>query len=57
MKTISRRHIEQNKGEYPVYSGQLENEGIFGYINYYKYDETLLTWVTYGNSGRIKSYW
>ena len=51
---ITKAYIEQNKGEYPVYSGQLENEGIFGYINYYKYDETLLTWVTYGNSGRIK---
>ena len=37
-----------------VYSGQIENGGIFGYINSYKYDETILTWVTYGNSGSIR---
>lgn len=53
-ENLTKKYINLNKGEYPVYSGQLENDGVFGYINSYKYDETLLTWVTYGNSGHIK---
>jgi hypothetical protein len=51
---ITKKYINDHKGGYPVYSGQIENGGIFGYINTYKYDESLLTWVTYGNSGHIK---
>ena len=50
---LTKSFINSNKGEYPVYSGQIENGGVFGYINTYKYDETILTWVTYGNSGHI----
>ncbi len=53
-ENLTQTYINSHKGEYPVYSGQLENGGIFGYVDRYKYDETLLTWVTYGNSGRIK---
>jgi len=53
-ENLTRKFIDKNKGEYPVYSGQIENGGIFGFINSYRYDETLLTWVTYGNSGHIK---
>ena len=52
-ENLTKKFIEKNKGEYPVYSGQIENGGIFGYIKSFKYDETLLTWVTYGNSGHI----
>ena len=48
-----KKHINSNKGEYPVYSGQIENGGVFGHLNSFKYDETILTWVTYGNSGHI----
>lgn len=50
---LTKKHINDNKGDYPVYSGQIENGGVFGYLNSYKYDETILTWVTYGNSGHI----
>jgi type I restriction enzyme M protein len=50
---LTKKFIDKNKGDYPVYSGQIENGGIFGFINSFKYDETLLTWVTYGNSGHI----
>jgi type I restriction-modification system DNA methylase subunit len=53
-ENLTQTYINSHKGEYPVYSGQLENMGIFGYIDRYKYDEDLLTWVTYGNSGYIK---
>jgi type I restriction-modification system DNA methylase subunit len=52
-ENLTKKHINANKGKYPVYSGQIENSGIFGYLDVYKYDETLLTWVTYGNSGHI----
>lgn len=31
-------YIGLNKGEFPVYSGQTENNGIMGYINNYDYD-------------------
>ena len=51
---LTKTYINSNKGEYPVYSGQIENGGIFGFIKSYKYDETILTWVTYGNSGNIR---
>jgi len=50
---LTKTFINLNSGVYPVYSGQIENGGVFGYINSYKYDEEILTWVTYGNSGRI----
>ena len=50
---LTKTFINLNSGEYPVYSGQIENGGVFGYINSYKYDEEILTWVTYGNSGHI----
>jgi len=50
---LTKKHINSNKGDYPVYSGQIESGGVFGHLNSYKYDETILTWVTYGNSGHI----
>ncbi len=53
-KNLTKTYIESNKGEYPVYSGQIENGGVFGFIKSYKYDEIILTWVTYGNSGNIR---
>jgi type I restriction-modification system DNA methylase subunit len=52
-ENLTKKHINSNKGIYPVYSGQIENGGIFGYLNSYKYEDTILTWVTYGNSGHI----
>jgi type I restriction enzyme, S subunit len=35
---LTKTHIEENKGEYPVYSGQTENEGILGFVNEYEFD-------------------
>lgn len=52
-ENLTRSFINTRKGIYPVYSGQIENGGVFGYVNFYKYDEAILTWVTYGNSGHI----
>jgi len=50
---LTKEFINSNQGEYPVYSGQIENGGIFGFIKTFKYNETILTWVTYGNSGHV----
>ena len=31
-------YIGKNEGDYPVYSGQTENDGIMGMVNTYDYD-------------------
>jgi type I restriction enzyme M protein len=43
---ISKRYINDNRGEYPVYSSAIKDDGIIGYINNYKYDGEYLTWAT-----------
>lgn len=46
--------IEANKGDIPVYSGQTENSGIIGYVNYSKYNGTFIRITTVGvNAGTI----
>ena len=45
--------INQNPGEYPVYSSQTINEGIIGKINSYDYDHECLTWTTDGYAGIV----
>ncbi len=45
---LTKNFLEAHKGIYPVYSGQTENSGVFGFINTYKYNEELITWTTYG---------
>lgn len=49
---ITKKYINDNKGKYPVYSGQTLNDGLYGKIKEYKYDCEMLTWVTYGDSGK-----
>ncbi|WP_055164145.1 restriction endonuclease subunit S, partial [Blautia hydrogenotrophica] len=51
---ISKQFIEGNKGDYPVYSSQTENNGELGRINAYRYDGEYLTWTTDGaNAGSV----
>lgn len=50
---LTKTYINHHKGNYPVYSGQIVEGGVFGYIDTYKYNEEILTWVTYGNAGSI----
>ncbi|WP_341751226.1 MULTISPECIES: restriction endonuclease subunit S [unclassified Candidatus Tisiphia] len=50
---ITNEYINKHKGEYPVYSGQTKDDGIFGYIDSYKYYEKMITWTTYGSAGRL----
>ncbi len=41
-------------GEYPVYSSQTKNDGIFGYLDTYDFDQDQLTWTTDGaNAGTV----
>ena len=39
--------IKKNKGIYPVYSWQTSNKWLYWYVNFYKYDQKILTWATY----------
>lgn len=51
-KVISRAYINENPGEYPVYSTQLDEA--FGYIDNYMYDGEYLIWNTDGLGGYIR---
>src|SRR5699024_7396309 len=43
-----------NEGEYPVYSSQTLNNGVFGKINSYDFDGEFVQWTTDGaNAGSI----
>ena len=47
-KVISKDYIRDNEGDYPVYSSQTANNGIFGCIDSYMFDGDYLTWTTDG---------
>lgn len=51
-KVISKIYINTHKGEYPVYSTQLDEP--FGYIDTYTYDGEYLIWNTDGLGGYIR---
>lgn len=53
-RVMSKEYLRDNAGEYPVYSSQTANKGIFGYINNYDYDCESITWTTDGaNAGSV----
>lgn len=35
---LTKTFIENNKGDYPVYSGQTENNGVLGFVNEFEFD-------------------
>ena len=47
-RVINLEYINNHSGEYPVYSSQTSNEGIFGYIDTYDFDGEYVTWTTDG---------
>ncbi|MCL9822163.1 restriction endonuclease subunit S [Helicobacter colisuis] len=47
-RVISHKYINDNIGEYPVYSSQTTNEGIMGKINTYDFEGEYITWTTDG---------
>lgn len=51
-RVISKLEIDE-KGKYPVYSSQTENNGIFGYLDTYDYSGEALTWTTDGYAGTV----
>jgi type I restriction enzyme M protein len=53
-RVISKTDIEANPGEYPVYSSQTTNDGIFGFLNTFDFDGEFVTWTTDGaNAGTV----
>ena len=53
-RVMSKDYLRNNAGEYPVYSSQTVDDGVFGRINTYGYDGEYLTWTTDGaNAGSI----
>jgi type I restriction enzyme S subunit len=53
-RVMSKDYLRDNSGEYPVYSSQTIDDGVFGRIKTYDYDGEYLTWTTDGaNAGSI----
>ena len=53
-KVMSKQFLEENKGEYPVYSSQTANNGEIGRISGFEYDGEYITWTTDGaNAGTV----
>jgi len=50
---LTEQHFYENKGGYPVYSGQTENDGIVAYINSCKERTPCATFTTYGSAGKL----
>jgi type I restriction enzyme S subunit len=51
---MSKDYLTENAGEFPVYSSQTANNGIFGRIRSYDYDFESITWTTDGaNAGSV----
>ena len=47
-RVISKKYIEENAGQYPVYSSQTLNNGEIGRINTFDFDCETVTWTTDG---------
>ena len=53
-KVMSKQFLEENKGEFPVYSSQTANNGEIGKISSFEYDGEYITWTTDGaNAGTV----
>ena len=53
-RVMSKEYIAENKGSYPVYSSQTENNGELGSISSFDFDGEYLTWTTDGaNAGTV----
>ncbi|WP_151621008.1 restriction endonuclease subunit S [Streptococcus intermedius] len=53
-KVMSKQFLEENKGEFPVYSSQTANNGEIGRISSFEHDGEYITWTTDGaNAGTV----
>ena len=50
---LTKAYIEEHPGEFPVYSAQTENDGVYGYINSFDYDGEFITWTMVGKAGVV----
>ncbi|MEH0014576.1 restriction endonuclease subunit S [Citrobacter portucalensis] len=51
---ISKGYLEQNAGDYPVYSSQTARNGMIGSIDTYDFDGEFISWTTDGaNAGTV----
>ena len=47
-RVISKKYLEENQGDYPVYSSQTRNNGEIGRISTFDFDGEYITWTTDG---------
>lgn len=47
-RVINKKEIDENFGEFPVYSSQTSNDGIFGYLKTFDFEGEYATWTTDG---------
>lgn len=53
-RVISSIEIAENRGEYPVYSSQTENNGVMGRLSTFDFEGEYVTWTTDGaNAGTV----
>ncbi|CAM2923397.1 type I restriction-modification system S protein [Streptococcus acidominimus] len=53
-KVMSKQFLQENKGEFPVYSSQTANNGEIGKISSFDFDGEYITWTTDGaNAGTV----
>lgn len=53
-RVISKGYLEDNVGDYPVYSSQTANRGMIGKINTFDFDGEYISWTTDGaNAGTV----
>ena len=53
-RVMSKDYLATNAGNYPVYSSQTANQGVFGCIKTFDYDGKYVTWTTDGaNAGSV----
>lgn len=53
-KVMSKQFLEENKGDFPVYSSQTANNGEIGRISTFDFDGEYITWTTDGaNAGTV----
>ena len=50
---LTEEDFYNNAGEYPVFSGQTENNGIVGYLNTFNQNLPCVTFTTYGSAGKL----
>jgi type I restriction enzyme S subunit len=50
---ITEQYFYEHKGDFPVYSGQTENDGVVAYIDSANQKEPSLVFTTYGSAGKL----